>query len=535
MSFVHLHTHSHYSLLDGLSKVPQLVAKAKEYGMSAIALTDHGAMYGVVEFYQKCTKAGIKPIIGVEAYVAPNGRLNKRPRIDEVRYHLVLLVKNATGYQNLLKLTSRAHLEGFYYKPRIDWELLEEYHEGLIALSACVQGEIPQSILAGDAAKTEELIKRFQRVFGPDNFYLELQHHPTMPEQTIVNAALKEWGKKLNVALVATADTHYIEPADAEAQDVLLCLQMKKLKSDPNRLCLLDIDASFKSPEQMAADFADVPAAVTNTVRIAEQCNFELKLGEIKLPTFAVPASQTADEYLADLCQQGLPRRYGATPSQVVLDRLTYELGVIKKTGYASYFLIVSDFVNWAKDNGIVVGPGRGSAAGSIVSYLTNITNVDPIKFELLFERFLNPERISMPDIDLDFADTRRDEVIRYVEAKYGHDHVAQIITFGTMAARAAIRDTGRVLGLPYAYGDKISKLIPTFASLDEALEREPELKKMYDTEADAKTLIDTAKRIEDNCRHTSTHACGVLITPAPVMRQLFANTPWGQSKPWDY
>ncbi|MEK7139219.1 MAG: PHP domain-containing protein [Patescibacteria group bacterium] len=326
MSFVHLHTHSHYSLLDGLSKVPQLVAKAKEYGMSAIALTDHGAMYGVVEFYQKCTKAGIKPIIGVEAYVAPNGRLNKRPRIDEVRYHLVLLVKNATGYQNLLKLTSRAHLEGFYYKPRIDWELLEEYHEGLIALSACVQGEIPQSILAGDAAKTEELIKRFQRVFGPDNFYLELQHHPTMPEQTIVNAALKEWGKKLNVALVATADTHYIEPADAEAQDVLLCLQMKKLKSDPNRLCLLDIDASFKSPEQMAADFADVPAAVTNTVRIAEQCNFELKLGEIKLPTFAVPASQTADEYLADLCQQGLPRRYGDTPTQVVLERLTYEL-----------------------------------------------------------------------------------------------------------------------------------------------------------------------------------------------------------------
>jgi len=517
MSFVHLHVHSHYSLLDGLSRIQPLVAKAKALGMTALALTDHGAMYGAVEFYQQCTKAGIKPIIGMEAYVAPNGRLNKRPRIDELRNHLILLAKNEQGYHNLIKLASLANLEGFYYKPRIDWELLERYHEGLIACSACVQGEIPQAILSGDERKTAELITRYATLFGPDHFYLELQHLPNMREQQIVNAGLKHWAKKLNLPLIASCDTHYLEPADADAQDVLLCLQTKRKKAEPDRLCLLNADLSFRTEEAMAAAFPDCPEALANTQKIADMVDFQLSLGKIKLPRFEVPGGKSAEDYLAELCAQGIPRRYGNNPEPVVNERLQYELSVIRKTGFASYFLIVADFVNWAKQQGIVVGPGRGSAAGSIVSYLTNITNVDPIKYDLLFERFLNPERISMPDIDLDFADRRRDEVIRYVESKYGKDHVAQIITFGTMAARAAIRDVGRVLDLPYAYCDHISKLIPASASLDEALEQEPELKKLYDTDPEAKGLIDTAKSLEGLARHTSTHACGVLITPDPV------------------
>lgn len=518
MGFVHLHTHSHYSLLDGLSKIDGLVAKAKACGMTSLALTDHGVMYGAVEFYQKCTKAGLKPIIGVEAYLAPNGRLNKRPKIDDLRYHVILLAQNETGYRNLMKLTSIAHLEGFYYKPRIDWEVLQQHAEGLIICSGCVQGEIPRAIINGaDDSTIESLVRKYQTLVGPDHFFLELQHNPSLAEQQQVNAGLQTWAERLQVPLVVTNDTHYLEHADAEAQDILICLQTKKKKTDTDRLCLLDADLSFKSIEQVQADFAHVPEALQNTERIAEMCTLDLELGRIKLPYFAVPEQKTPEQYLEELCRQGITKRYGETPPATVAERLQYELGVIAKTGFASYFLIVADFVNWAKNNGIVVGPGRGSAAGSIVAYLTNITNIDPLRYDLLFERFLNPERISMPDIDLDFADTRRDEVIRYVEQKYGKDHVAQIITFGTMAARVAVRDVGRVLDLPYAYCDRIAKLIPMFSTLDEALEKEPDLKTLYDADPEAKQLIDMARRLEGVCRHTSTHACGVLITPEPL------------------
>lgn len=531
--FVHLHTHSCYSLLDGLAKIDELVAKAKADNMPALALTDHGVMYGVVEFYQKCRAAGIKPILGVETYLARNGRQNKRARIDERPYHLVLLAKNKTGYQNLIKLTSIAHLEGFYYKPRIDWEVLEKYHEGLIALSACIQGEIPASVLNGDLEKTKELILKYQNLFGSENFYLELQHHPSSQEQGIINRELINFSKKLGVPLVATNDIHYLNSEDAEAQDVLLCLQTKKKITDKDRMCMLDEDYSMRPSAQMEEDFKDIPEAISNTSKIAEMCNVELELGKIMLPYFEVPDGKTANVYLRELCEKGLEKRYGVinvdgefkvkdgvsaeVDVKKIIERLNYELSVIDKTGFASYFLIVQDFVNWAKNNGIVVGPGRGSAAGSIVSYLTNITNIDPLTYNLLFERFLNPERISMPDIDLDFTDTRRGEVIQYVEGKYGRDHVAQIITFGTMAARAAIRDVGRVLDFPYGFCDQLAKLIPMMFTLDEALKNILEFKEVYDKDSGAKKLIDTARKLEGVARHASTHACGVVITKNPL------------------
>ncbi len=530
--FVHLHTHSHYSLLDGLAKLDDLIAKAKAEKMPALALTDHGVMYGVVEFYQKCRAAGVKPILGVEAYLARNGRQNKRARIDERPYHLVLLAKNKTGYQNLIKLTSIAHLEGFYYKPRIDWEILEKYHEGLIALSACLQGEIPASVLNGDLEKTKELILKYQNLFGPENFYLEIQHHPSSEEQKVVNRELINFSKTLGVPLVATNDIHYLNSEDAEAQDVLLCLQTKRKINEKDRMCMLGEDYSMRPTEQMERDFSATPEAIANTAKVAEMCNVELELGKIMLPHFEVPDGKTANVYLRELCEKGLEKRYGIVRDgeefmvkdgagevdvNKVIERLNYELGVIDKTGFASYFLIVQDFVNWAKNNGIVVGPGRGSAAGSIVSYLTNITNIDPLLYNLLFERFLNPERISMPDIDLDFTDTRRDEVIRYVEGKYGRDHVAQIITFGTMAARAAIRDVGRVLDFPYGFCDQLAKLIPMMFTLDEALKNILEFKEVYDKDVGAKKLIDTARKLEGVARHASTHACGVVITKNPL------------------
>ncbi len=523
MKFTHLHTHSHYSLLDGLSKIDQLVARAREQEMDSLALTDHGVMYGAIEFYEKAKAAGIKPIIGIETYLAPGGRLNKRAKIDERPYHLILLSKNRVGYQNLIKLSSLAQLEGFYYKPRIDWELLERYHEGLIALSACLGGEIPSAILQGDLKRAEGLVLKYRDLFGPDNFYLEIQHHPSLPEQTKVNQQLIDFSRKLAVPIVATADTHYLNAEDAEAQDILLCLQTKRKREEKDRLCMLGEDYSFRSAAQMIADFKDYPPeAILNTQKIAEACNLELELGKVTLPYFEVPAGKDADGYLRELCERGLAERYGDRFKDEdfkikVQERLEYELGVIKKTGFASYFLIVQDFVNWAKSQGIIVGPGRGSAAGSIVSYLTNITNIDPLKYELLFERFLNPERISMPDIDLDFTDTRRDEVIKYVENKYGQDHVAQIITFGTMAARAAIRDVGRVLDLPYSYCDHVAKLIPNLTNLDQALNTVPELKEIYDNDPRGKKLIDTARRLEGVARHVSTHACGVVITKEPL------------------
>ncbi|MBL7141823.1 DNA polymerase III subunit alpha [Patescibacteria group bacterium] len=519
--FTHLHIHSHYSLLDGLPKIDELIAGAKKYKMKSLALTDHGVMYGVVEFYQKAKKAGIKPIIGLEAYLARHGHLNKRPKIDDRPYHLILLAKNDLGYKNLIKLTTTAHLKGFYYKPRIDDELLEKYSSGLVALSACCQGEIPQLIIDKQLEKAEKAILKYQQIFGPENFYLEVQDHPNSKDQILVNKTLFKLSKKYNVPLVATNDVHYVKPEDAETQDILLCLQTKKKKQDKDRLYMLEDDLSLRSPGEMAASFKDYPEAISNTEKIAQACNLEIELGNIKLPQLFLPEGKTADQYLRELCENRISNRYPRKTKQV-LERLNYELSMIEKTGFASYFLIVQDFVNWAKDNGIVVGPGRGSAAGSIVSYILNITNVDPLKYELIFERFLNPERAAgMPDIDLDFADTRRDEVIQYVEDKYGRDHVAQIITFGTMAARAAIRDVGRVLDYPYVFCDKLAKTVPFNTNLERALKISADLKKLYATNEDAKKIIDSAKKLEGVARHASKHACGVVITPEALAQYM--------------
>ncbi|MFC1687526.1 DNA polymerase III subunit alpha [Patescibacteria group bacterium] len=516
--FVHLHVHSHYSLLDGLPKIPELIERAKNEKMSALALTDHGVMYGAVEFYREATKAGIKPIIGVETYVARNGRHNKRPRMDDRPYHLVLLARNNTGYENLIKLISLAHLEGFYYKPRIDLELLKKYGEGLIGLSACLAGHIPQLILSRDTEGAKTAIRTYQEIFGKEYFYLELQSHPRIADQMVVNEGLKELSKELDVPLVATNDVHYVDKDDAEAQDILLCIQTKKHVEDKDRMSYTGENFSFKSEGEMKEAFFDNPEAVANTQKIADACKVQLEFEQMLLPYFKVPNGKSPDEYLRELCEKGLAYRYPeSTNDPEILKRLEYELSVIQRMGFSDYFLIVQDVVNWAKSNGIVVGPGRGSAAGSLVSYLLNITNIDPLKYDLMFERFLNPDRISMPDIDLDFADIRRDEVIRYVENKYGKEHVAQIITFGTMAARAAVRDVGRVLSLPYTYCDRVAKLIPMFTSLDKALATIPELKDIYENDPDGRKLLESAKRLEGVARHTSTHACGVVITKQPL------------------
>ncbi len=515
--FTHLHVHSHYSLLDGLPKIDELLDYVKESGMDSVAITDHGVIYGAVEFYKKAKEKGIKPIIGSEVYLAFEGMHQERPNIDDKRYHLVLLVKNEEGYKNLVKLLTKAHLEGFYYKTRIDEELLSHYTSGLIGLSACIQGKIPRLILAKKIKEAEELSLKYQEIFGKGNFYLEVQNHPNSKEQKTVNQGLIAISKKLGIPLVATNDVHYLKPEDAEAQDILMLINTGADPNDPERLTIKSDDFSMKKPEQMIKDFEETPEAIENTQKIAEACNFQFELGKVKLPKFIVPSGKSPDEFLEELCTQGLEGRYGKEVSKEILDRLNYELSVIKQTGFASYFLIVQDFVNWAKGNRIVVGPGRGSVGGSLVAYLLRITNIDPLKYNLLFERFLNPERISLPDIDLDFTDRRRDEVINYVAQKYGRDKVSQIITFGTMAARAAVRDVGRALLYAYSYCDMVAKMIPFGFTLDETLKRIPEFRSLYEDDPKARKLIDYAKKLEGVARHASTHACGVVISDTPL------------------
>jgi DNA polymerase-3 subunit alpha len=524
--FIHLHVHSHYSLLDGLAKIDELIEKAKEYQMDSLALTDHGVMYGAVEFYGKCLAADIKPIIGVEVYVSSGSRLDKGAGKMDRRFHLILLAKNEVGYRNLIQLVTKSHLEGFYYKPRVDRELLEKHHEGLIALSACLQGEVPSAVLDGDMGRAKRVALEHQKIFGKENFYLEIQDHPNSIDQIRTNEGLVKISKELDIPLIATNDVHYASKEDADVHDVLLCVQTNRTVDEKERMTMKGDDFSFKSPEHMINAFKDVPEAISNTAEVAKKCNLKIELDKIELPDFPLPEKETANSYLEKLCTEGLTKRFpptlfdereGEQKKQEIKDRLEFELQTIKKTGFASYFLIVQDVVNWAKNQGIVVGPGRGSAAGSLVSYLLNITNVDPLKYKLLFERFLNPERISMPDIDLDFADTRRDEVINYISKQYGNDHVAQIITFGTMAARAAIRDAGRALGYTYVFCDQIAKMIPFGFTLAESLEKVPELSRTYDSDDQVKTLIDIAKKLEGVARHASTHACGIVITKNPL------------------
>src|SRR3990167_3172677 len=531
MKFTHLHTHSHYSLLDGLTKIDPMVARAKELGMDSIALTDHGNLYGAIEFYQKAKKAGIKPIIGCELYIAARGMADKDPAFDQKRFHLTVIARNAEGYHNLIKLVTAAHLKGFYYKPRVDRVLLRQFAGGLTALSGCLTGEIPRAIQANQMERAEELIREDQEIFGKEYFYLELGAHLNIPEQLTVNRALQQLSQRTGTGVVATNDIHYCRAEDAEAQDILVSVQTGARFEDENRLTMKQDNFSLRSADEMAAIFPSHPAAIENSMLIADSTDLSIELGKNKIPPFPAPSGYTQEQYLESLCLTGIEKRYHIRPADLdkspdpyvktIRERFRYESDVIKNTGFVSYFLVVQDFVNWARQQGIIVGPGRGSAAGSLISYVLHITNIDPIHYNLLFERFLNPERISMPDIDLDFADTRRDEVIEYVQKKYGHDRVAQIITFGTMAARAAIRDTGRALGMAYGFCDQIAKLIPFNPTqgmkegwLIQCLEEVQELRELYQRDAEAKRLIDAALKLEGVVRHASIHASGVVIAP---------------------
>lgn len=521
--FVHLHVHSMYSLLDAMGDVTDVVARAKEQGYDAIALTDHAGLYGAVEFFEAAKKAGIKPIIGVEANIAPNAMADKRPRIDDQMTHLTILAETNEGYQNLLKLVSRSFLEGFYYKARMDKATLRECATGLIALSGCLKGEIPKALAGHDEEKAAKVVREYQDIFGRENFFLELVHHPESPTQNDVNERLIRLAEQTGAPLVATKDVHYLRPDDAEAQDALQCIHDGKTLADNNRHSISGTDHSLVGPEEMVAAFIDLPEAVANTRRIADRCNVVLELGKNWLPTFEVPAGKTPDGYLRELCEAGLKERYPKEIPAEASERLTFELETIERMGFASYFLIVQDYVVWAKAHGVVVGPGRGSAAGSIVAFSLKITNIDPLMYGLLFERFLNPDRISMPDIDMDFDDVKRKDVIEYVSDKYGHDRVAGIITFGTMAARAAVRDVSRVLGWTFQEVDRVAKAIPPpvqgkHIPLEVSVKENPELKAMYDGDPRIKQLIDLAIKLEGTARHASQHACGIVIAPKPLV-----------------
>ncbi|HJJ06973.1 MAG TPA: DNA polymerase III subunit alpha [Clostridiaceae bacterium] len=516
--FVHLHVHSEFSLLDGANRIKDLPVRAKELGMDAIAVTDHGAMFGTIDFYKACKANGVKPIIGCEVYVAPRTRFDKEPNIDNKYYHLILLAKNNEGYKNLAKLVSLGYVDGYYYKPRIDKEILEKYHEGLICCSACLGGEIAQSILKDDLAKAEEIALWHKNIFGED-YYLEVQSN-TLREQILVNQKLVELARKLNIPLVATNDSHYLKKEDYYNHEVLLCIQTGKRMTDEDRMKFQTNDFYIKSPEEMKEFFKNIPEALENTVKIAEKCNVDFEFGHTILPNYDVPEEfETHYDYIKKLCDDGILSRYGENPTKEILDRAEYELSVIKKMGYVDYFLIVWDYINWAKSQGIPVGPGRGSGAGSIVAYAIGITDIDPIKYNLIFERFLNPERVSMPDFDVDFCYERRQEVIDYVSRKYGEDHVSQIITFGTMSARMVIRDVGRALDVSYAETDKLAKMIPNelHITIKKALEQNKELRELYENDNTIKQLLDIAMALEGLPRQASTHACGIVITKDPV------------------
>ena len=518
MAFTHLHVHTEYSLLDGSNKIKEYVKRLKDLGMTAGAITDHGVMYGVIDFYKACRAEGINPVIGCEVYVAPGSRFDKESaQTDDRYYHLVLLAENNVGYANLSHIVSRGFTEGYYYKPRVDMELLEQYHEGIIALSACLAGEIPRNIVKGAPDKAKEAAIRLDNIFGHGNFFLELQDHG-IPEQRHVNASLMALSQELDIPLVATNDCHYTYADDAEAHDLLLCIQTGKKVTDEDRMRYEGGQYYVKSEEEMRSLFPYAQEAIDNTQKIADRCNVEIEFGVTKLPHFEVPEGYDSWTYLNKLCLDGLHERY-PDDDGTLKEKLDYELGVIKRMGYVDYFLIVWDYINYCRENGIAVGPGRGSAAGSIVSYCMHITNIDPIKYDLLFERFLNPERVSMPDIDVDFEYERRQDVIDYVTEKYGADKVVQIITFGTLAAKGVIRDVARVMDLPYSFGDNISKMVPQELNmtLDLALKMNPELRTQYETDETVHKLIDMCKKLEGLPRHTSIHAAGVVICSAPA------------------
>ena len=529
MAFTHLHVHTEYSLLDGSSKIKEITKRAKELGMDSLAITDHGVMYGAIDFYRAALANDIKPIIGCEVYVAPGSRFDKEANAGEDRYyHLILLAENNTGYENLCRIVSKGFVDGFYYKPRVDYEVLEKFSEGIICLSACLAGEVQRYLARDEYEKAKDAAVRHLNIFGKDNYFLELQDHG-IPEQKTVNQALLRLSKELDIDLVCTNDVHYTYADDVEAHDILLCIQTGKKKSDEDRMRYEGGQFYLKSEEEMASLFKYAPQALENTHKIAERCNVTFEFGVTKLPNFEVPEGYTPWTYLKELCEDGLHRRYPVFSGEVdehckltkeqLQERLDYELNTIKSMGYVEYFLIVWDFIHYAKSNGIAVGPGRGSAAGSIVSYCLEITDIEPMRYNLLFERFLNPERVSMPDIDVDFCIERRQEVIDYVGRKYGKDHVAQIVTFGTLKAKGVIRDVARVLDMPYAQADAIAKMIPNdlHMTLELALKQNKELKNLYDTDPEVKYLIDMSMRLEGLPRHASMHAAGVVICAKPV------------------